>query len=106
MEYIEEFPPLMGFVGMSSKIKNYYKRKPENDKGLYIFLLSFLPYTILLSFSLKVLKGDLTYAHTSPFLALSPFNPSHSLSRTFSLPLSSVSAKQTTERTHTPSHTY
>jgi len=51
MEYIEEFPPLMGFVGMSSKIKNYYKRKPENDKGP------------------KELKyGDLTYAHTSPFL--------------------------------------
>ena len=50
-EYIEEFPPLVGFVGMSSKIKNYYKRKPENDKGP------------------KELKyGSLTYAHTSPFL--------------------------------------
>jgi len=50
-EYIEEFPPLVGFTGMSSKIKNYYKRKPENDKGP------------------KELKyGALTYAHTSPFL--------------------------------------
>ena len=38
-EYIEEFMPLMGFVGMSSKIKNYYKRKPENDKGNSAFLL-------------------------------------------------------------------
>ena len=33
MEYIEEFPSFMSFVGMSSKLKNYYKKKLENDKG-------------------------------------------------------------------------
>ena len=50
-EYIEEYPPLMSFVGMCSKIKNYYKRKPDNDKGPKEFKY-----------------GELTYAHTSPFL--------------------------------------
>ena len=53
LEYIEEYPPLISFVGMCSKIKNYYKRKPDrvDDKGP------------------KELKyGELTYAHTSPFL--------------------------------------
>jgi len=52
-EYIEEYPPLIAFVGMCSKIKNYYKRKPDrvDDRGP------------------KELKyGELTYAHTSPFL--------------------------------------
>ena len=34
MEYIEEFPSFMSFVGMSSKLKNYYKKKLENDKGI------------------------------------------------------------------------
>ena len=50
-EYIEEYPPLMSFVGMCSKIKNYYKRKPDNDKG-----------------PKEYKYGELTYAHTSPFL--------------------------------------
>ena len=50
-EYIEEYPPLMSFVGMCSKMKNYYKRKPDNDKGPKEFKY-----------------GELTYAHTSPFL--------------------------------------
>ena len=50
-EYIEEYPPLMSFVGMCSKIKNYYKRKPENDKGPKEFKY-----------------GEKTFAHTSPFL--------------------------------------
>ena len=50
-EYIEEYPPLMSFVGMCSKMKNYYKRKPDNDKGPKEFKF-----------------GELTYAHTSPFL--------------------------------------
>ena len=26
-EYIEEYPPLVAFIGMCSKIKNYYKSK-------------------------------------------------------------------------------
>ena len=41
----------MSFVGMCSKIKNYYKRKPDNDKG-----------------PKEYKYGELTYAHTSPFL--------------------------------------
>ena len=28
-EYMEEYPPLLSLVGMCSKIKNYFKRKPE-----------------------------------------------------------------------------
>ena len=35
MEYIEEFPPLMGFAGMSSKLKNYYKKNKESEKGMF-----------------------------------------------------------------------
>jgi transcription initiation factor TFIID subunit 1 len=50
-EYMEEHPPLMGLVGMASKIKNYYKRKPGSDT----------PAT-------KQQYGELTIAHTSPFL--------------------------------------
>ena len=51
-EYIEENPPLMSLVGMCSKIKNYYKRKPGSDAG-----------------PKKNYKyGELTFAHTSPFL--------------------------------------
>lgn len=30
-EYSEENPPLLSLVGMASKIKNYYKRKPGTD---------------------------------------------------------------------------
>ena len=53
-EYIEEFPPLMSLVGMASKIKNYYKRKPGtgDDPGS------------------KYKYGEVTIAHTSPFLGL------------------------------------
>ena len=50
-EYIEEHPPLVGLVGMCSKIKNYHKRKPGNDTG-----------------AKKHRYGETTLAHTSPFL--------------------------------------
>ena len=30
-EFCEEHPPLQSLVGMASKIKNYYKRKPGWD---------------------------------------------------------------------------
>lgn len=33
VEFSEEHPPLMNFVGMCSKIKNYYKRKLGKDDG-------------------------------------------------------------------------
>ncbi|RUS77280.1 hypothetical protein EGW08_014944, partial [Elysia chlorotica] len=57
-EYSEEFPPLMNQVGMASKIKNYYKRKPGKDSN---------PPTYK--------YGELAYAHTSPFIgALKPGN--------------------------------
>ena len=53
-EYIEENPPLLSLVGMCSKIKNYYKRKPGSDTG---------------EKATKGYKfGELTFAHTSPFL--------------------------------------
>lgn len=50
-EYSEEYAPLMSQVGMASKIKNYYKRKPgkDSDPPHYKY-------------------GELAYAHTSPFL--------------------------------------
>ena len=51
VEYSEEQPPLLSLVGMATKIKNYYKRKPGSDA----------PKT-----SSK--WGELTVAHTSPFL--------------------------------------
>ncbi|XP_055958756.1 transcription initiation factor TFIID subunit 1 isoform X2 [Patella vulgata] len=50
-EFSEEYPPLMMQVGMATKIKNYYKRKPGKDSNPPQF-----PY------------GELAYAHTSPFL--------------------------------------
>ncbi|XP_012946001.1 LOW QUALITY PROTEIN: transcription initiation factor TFIID subunit 1 [Aplysia californica] len=57
-EYSEEFPPLMMQVGMASKIKNYYKRKPGKDTNPPSFKY-----------------GELAYAHTSPFIgALKPGN--------------------------------
>ncbi|XP_059142595.1 transcription initiation factor TFIID subunit 1-like [Physella acuta] len=57
-EYSEEFPPLLMQVGMASKIKNYYKRKPGKDTN---------PPTYK--------YGELAYAHTSPFIgALKPGN--------------------------------
>ncbi|BFZ24166.1 hypothetical protein BsWGS_27204 [Bradybaena similaris] len=57
-EYSEEYPPLMMQVGMASKIKNYYKRKPGKDSNPPNFKY-----------------GELAYAHTSPFIgALKPGN--------------------------------
>ncbi|KAL3880165.1 hypothetical protein ACJMK2_032430 [Sinanodonta woodiana] len=50
-EYSEEYPPLMMQVGMATKIKNYYKRKPGKDSQPPHFRY-----------------GELAYAHTSPFL--------------------------------------
>ncbi|XP_076446577.1 LOW QUALITY PROTEIN: transcription initiation factor TFIID subunit 1-like [Babylonia areolata] len=56
VEYSEEYPPLLNQVGMASKIKNYYKRKPGKDSNPPSFEY-----------------GELAYAHTSPFLgALRP----------------------------------
>ena len=50
-EHIEEHPPLVSLVGMCSKVKNYYKRKPGSDSG-----------------AKKHRNGETTMAHTSPFL--------------------------------------
>ncbi|XP_035205757.1 transcription initiation factor TFIID subunit 1-like isoform X1 [Stegodyphus dumicola] len=50
-EYSEEHPPLMMQVGMATKIRNYYKRKPGKDTG-----------------APEYKYGETAYAHTSPFL--------------------------------------
>ncbi|XP_061189439.1 transcription initiation factor TFIID subunit 1-like isoform X1 [Saccostrea echinata] len=50
-EYSEEYPPLLMQVGMATKIKNYYKRKPGKDSQPPAYKY-----------------GELSYAHTSPFL--------------------------------------
>ncbi|XP_052278992.1 transcription initiation factor TFIID subunit 1-like isoform X2 [Dreissena polymorpha] len=50
-EYSEEFPPLMMQIGMATKIKNYYKRKPGKDMTVPQFQY-----------------GEIAYAHTTPFL--------------------------------------
>ncbi|KAF7237408.1 Transcription initiation factor TFIID subunit 1 [Varanus komodoensis] len=50
-EYSEENAPLMMQVGMASKIKNYYKRKPGKDPG-----------------APDCKYGETVYCHTSPFL--------------------------------------
>uniref|UniRef100_A0A8C5QR58 Transcription initiation factor TFIID subunit n=1 Tax=Leptobrachium leishanense TaxID=445787 RepID=A0A8C5QR58_9ANUR len=50
-EYSEENPPLMMQVGMATKIKNYYKRKPGKDPG-----------------APDCKYGETVYCHTSPFL--------------------------------------
>ncbi|XP_040190381.1 transcription initiation factor TFIID subunit 1 [Rana temporaria] len=50
-EYSEENPPLMMQVGMATKIKNYYKRKPGKDPG-----------------APDCKFGETVYCHTSPFL--------------------------------------
>lgn len=50
-EYSEEHPPVMMNVGMATKIKNCYKRRPGKDSG-----------------APDLLYGELSYAHTSPFL--------------------------------------
>ncbi|OQV14356.1 Transcription initiation factor TFIID subunit 1 [Hypsibius exemplaris] len=58
VEYSEEHPPLISQVGMATRVKNYLKRKPgkatEEESPVYDY-------------------GELTLAHTSPFLgALGP----------------------------------
>ena len=53
VEYCEEYPPLISFVGMCSKIKNYYKRKPDRIEGQGPKELRF---------------GELAFVHNSPFL--------------------------------------
>ncbi|XP_072532739.1 transcription initiation factor TFIID subunit 1 isoform X3 [Salminus brasiliensis] len=50
-EYSEEYPPLMLHVGMATKVKNYYKRKPGKDPG-----------------APDCKYGETVYCHTSPFL--------------------------------------
>uniref|UniRef100_A0AAY5L775 Transcription initiation factor TFIID subunit n=1 Tax=Esox lucius TaxID=8010 RepID=A0AAY5L775_ESOLU len=50
-EYSEEYPPLIMQVGMATKIKNYYKRKPGKDPG-----------------APDCKYGETVYCHTSPFL--------------------------------------
>ncbi|XP_022251880.1 transcription initiation factor TFIID subunit 1-like isoform X3 [Limulus polyphemus] len=50
-EYSEEHAPLIMQVGMATKIKNYYKRKPGKDSGAPDFKY-----------------GETAYAYTSPFL--------------------------------------
>uniref|UniRef100_A0A3P8WQU4 Transcription initiation factor TFIID subunit n=1 Tax=Cynoglossus semilaevis TaxID=244447 RepID=A0A3P8WQU4_CYNSE len=50
-EYSEEYAPLIMQVGMATKIKNYYKRKPGKDPG-----------------APDCKYGETIYCHTSPFL--------------------------------------
>ncbi|XP_033954801.1 transcription initiation factor TFIID subunit 1 isoform X2 [Pseudochaenichthys georgianus] len=50
-EYSEEYPPLIMQVGLATKIKNYYKRKPGKDPG-----------------APDCKYGETVYCHTSPFL--------------------------------------
>ncbi|XP_055334348.1 transcription initiation factor TFIID subunit 1-like [Paramacrobiotus metropolitanus] len=51
-EYTEEYPPLISQIGMATRIKNYYKRKPgKNEEELPKFEF-----------------GELAFAYTSPFL--------------------------------------
>uniref|UniRef100_A0A8C4SRR4 Transcription initiation factor TFIID subunit 1 n=1 Tax=Erpetoichthys calabaricus TaxID=27687 RepID=A0A8C4SRR4_ERPCA len=50
-EYSEEYPPLIMQVGMATKVKNYYKRKPGKDPG-----------------APDCKYGETVYCHTSPFL--------------------------------------
>ncbi|KAF8778138.1 transcription initiation factor TFIID subunit 1-like [Argiope bruennichi] len=50
-EFSEEHPPLLSQVGMASRIKNYYRRKPGKDASMPDYKF-----------------GEIAYAHTSPFL--------------------------------------
>uniref|UniRef100_A0AAV2J8F7 Transcription initiation factor TFIID subunit n=1 Tax=Knipowitschia caucasica TaxID=637954 RepID=A0AAV2J8F7_KNICA len=50
-EYSEEYAPTIMQVGMATKIKNYYKRKPGKDPG-----------------APDCKYGETVYCHTSPFL--------------------------------------
>ena len=59
-EYSEEHPPLMMQVGMATKIKNYYKRRPGSNEA-----------------PPELVFGETTFTHTSPFLG--SLVPGHSL---------------------------
>ncbi|XP_035232818.1 transcription initiation factor TFIID subunit 1-like [Stegodyphus dumicola] len=50
-EFSEEHPPLMNQIGMASRVRNYYRRKPGKDSAL-----------------VEYKYGETTCAHTSPFL--------------------------------------
>uniref|UniRef100_UPI00358DE281 transcription initiation factor TFIID subunit 1-like isoform X2 n=1 Tax=Myxine glutinosa TaxID=7769 RepID=UPI00358DE281 len=50
-EYSEEHPPLLNQIGMATRIKNFYKRKPGKDPG-----------------APDCCYGETVYAHSSPFL--------------------------------------
>ncbi|KAG8190490.1 hypothetical protein JTE90_006664 [Oedothorax gibbosus] len=55
-EFSEEHPPLMNQVGMASKIKNYYRRRPGKEASMPEYKY-----------------GELAYSHHSPFIgALQP----------------------------------
>ncbi|XP_044017521.1 transcription initiation factor TFIID subunit 1-like isoform X2 [Aphidius gifuensis] len=60
VEFSEEHPPLINQVGMCSKVKNYYKRRPGNDYG-----------------PKKYKYGETAYAHTTPFLGV--FTPGQTI---------------------------
>ncbi|CAF1124806.1 unnamed protein product [Didymodactylos carnosus] len=51
-EYSEQYPPLINQIGMATRLKNYYKKKPGKQDN-----------------PPKLEFGELAYAHTSPFLA-------------------------------------
>ncbi|UJR26734.1 hypothetical protein I4U23_008049 [Adineta vaga] len=51
-EYSEQYPPLLNQIGMATRIKNYYKKKPGKQDNPPMF-----DY------------GEIAYAHTSPFQA-------------------------------------
>ncbi|XP_077971618.1 transcription initiation factor TFIID subunit 1-like [Styela clava] len=59
-EYSEEYPLLLSQPGMATKVKNYYKRKPDKDSHCPRFRF-----------------GDTVFSHTSPFLG--SLSPGHSL---------------------------
>ncbi|CAF2594693.1 unnamed protein product [Rotaria sp. Silwood2] len=51
-EYCEQYPPLLNQIGMATRIKNYFKKKPGKQDNPPM-----LDY------------GEISYAHTSPFQA-------------------------------------
>ncbi|CAF3688741.1 unnamed protein product [Rotaria socialis] len=51
-EYCEQYPPLLNQIGMATRVKNYYKKKPGKQDNPPM-----LEY------------GEISYAHTSPFQA-------------------------------------
>ncbi|CAF0732337.1 unnamed protein product [Adineta ricciae] len=52
VEYSEQYPPLLNQIGMATRVKNYYKKKPGKQDNPPM-----LDY------------GEIAYAHTSPFQA-------------------------------------